>query len=301
MITLNSDKGLVKVEGWEEIQSLPGFISDLNPAEHKLESIIGRYAFKDKINCGLSNCHRPHGKGYIVKTQPGLLTNIGKDCGKTHFGVDFETLSRKFDRDVTEAQNRDLLWSFSLQIDDLEAKVADIRHRTHGADWINKKLSQLQTPGSSPEEVRRKLSDMVKARSGSLSCPREATDSEIETREATQGRKIPRPYFIDEHVANIAGIEALYPENNLRGLLVLGLEENIKAFKEKEIDSLTYEDLRRWTKWVSSVEATLEKAAKALAHGNAFLSPANLEPFLKVLSKREEISLFRSYLRELSE
>ncbi len=78
----------------------------MNSSEHQLEAIIGRYSFLDKIKCGLSNCHTPHGRGYIVTTKAGLQTNIGKDCGKTYFGVDFETLPKKFDRDMTAAESR---------------------------------------------------------------------------------------------------------------------------------------------------------------------------------------------------
>jgi len=117
VITLSKDNGFVKVERWEDIESLPGFVSNLNPSEHKLKAIIGRYIFKDYIQCGLSNCHTPHGKGYIATTMDGLSINIGKDCGKKYFGVDFETLSNKFDRDYTEAENRERLWSFSFKIE----------------------------------------------------------------------------------------------------------------------------------------------------------------------------------------
>ncbi len=99
MITLNSEQGLTTVDSWEDIEARAGFVTNLNPAEHKLESIIGRYLFKDKIRCGLSNCHSPHAKGYIVTTKEGLSTNIGKDCGKNISALISETMSKKFDRD----------------------------------------------------------------------------------------------------------------------------------------------------------------------------------------------------------
>jgi hypothetical protein len=100
MITLNSERELISVEAWADIEARPGFVKDLNPAEHTLHAIIGRYLFKNRIQCGLSDCRTPHGKGYIVVTKDGGETNIGKDCGRTYFGVDFEQLARKFDRDL---------------------------------------------------------------------------------------------------------------------------------------------------------------------------------------------------------
>lgn len=78
MITLNTDKGLIRIEAWEDVESRPGFVKNLDPTKHELASIIGRYILKEPIRCGLSNCHTPHAKGYIVTTKEGHETNIGK-------------------------------------------------------------------------------------------------------------------------------------------------------------------------------------------------------------------------------
>lgn len=212
MITLNTNKGLIRIEVWDEIESRLGFVKNLNPAEHKLDSIIGRYIFKDKIRCGLSNCHTPHAKGYIVATKDGHETNIGKDCGKTYFGVDFETLSRKFDRDITEAENREKLWSFSFQLEELENKINQLRESNKGADWVHKNSRPLVIPNKGcPEEVVRRISSMIKARINVLSTQREATAQEIERLETLENRKLQRPYYVDEPIAEIAGNSSALP------------------------------------------------------------------------------------------
>lgn len=301
MITLNSEQGWISVENWEDIKSLPGFVPDLNPSDHKLDSIIGRYLFKDKIRCGLSNCHTLHAKGYIVTTKKGPSTNIGKDCGKSYFGVDFETMQKKFDRDMTESENRNRLFSFSLQIDELERVLSVLRQKPRGADWVYKKIRALVSDSKScPDEVGRRISGMLKNGTNTLTIEREATSSEVDALEAMQGRKL-RPHVISEPVADIAGLQALYPENDLKALLVLDLEVNLREFKEKDIDSLTYAELNHWTKWANSVDNTLERATNAVAHGNNLLTQSNLEPFSRVLVKHEDHSLFRAYLRGLRE
>lgn len=302
MITLNSEQGLISVNGWEDIEARPGFVPDLNPAENKLDSIIGRYLFKDKIKCGLSNCHTPHAKGYIVVTKSGLSTNIGKDCGKTYFGVDFETLSRKFDRDMVAHENRNMLCSFGFQVEEIENAILEIRKRSKGADWVHKKCSALLSVGQGcPAVVVRKLEAMTRTGSSTLSLPREATEEELDALEAAQGRKIPRPHIIEEPIAEIAGIQALYPENDLRELLILDLTKMLEDFKELDIDSLDYGALRKWAKWVGTVETKLEKVRAALAYGESLLSPKNLEPFLQVIPRGEESSSFRDYLRGLQD
>lgn len=302
MITLNSEQGLTTVESWEDIESRPGFVTDLNPSDHKLDSIIGRYMFKDKIRCGLSNCHTPHAKGYIAATKDGLSTNIGKDCGKRYFGVDFETMAKKFDRDITEVENRSRLCGFSLKVEEIERVLSDLRQKPRGADWVYKKTRPLVLVGKGcPEEVVRRISAMLKNGTNTLTSEREATSSEIDALEAMQGRKLQRPYVISESVADISGLQALYPENDLKALLVLDLEANLREFKEKDIDSLTYDELRRWAKWTDSVDSTMERAANAVLLGGDLLTQPNLEPFSRVLMKHEDNSLFRSYLRGLRE
>lgn len=302
MITLNTNKGLVKIESWNEIESRPGFVKDLNPADHKLDSIIGRYIFKEKIRCGLSNCHTPHAKGYIVTTADGHETNIGKDCGKREFGVDFDTLSNKFDRDITQAENRERLWSFSFQLEELENRIAELRRSKNGADWVHKHThSLLNNNRGCPDEVVRRITSMIKSRSNIISTQREATKQEIEDREAIENRTLPRPHYIDVPIAEVAGVDALYPENDLRNLLVKDLETNIKQFREKDIDSLTYEELNYWVKWVGTVEITLERAKSAVESGKRLLSPSNLSPFVKVLTKQGDINSFGDFLKGLSE
>jgi len=298
LITLNTDKGLIKVESWKDIESRPGFIKDLNPKDKKLDAIIGRYIFKDKIRCGLSNCHTPHAKGYIVSTKDGYETNIGKDCGKTYFGVDFEALSKKFDRDVTESENREKLWNFSFQIEELEEKLNDLRTVSKGANWIHKNIQPLISRNRGcPDGVVSRLLNMVKTRNNLLTKQRIATKQEIEDLEAIENRKIERPHYIDEPIAEISGLEALYPENDLREYLVKELESNIRVFKGKDIDQMSFEELRRWAKWISTVESTVENAISIMELGNRLLAEENLKPFLEVLEGKDEIKLFRKYIR----
>ncbi len=302
MITINTNKGLAKIEGWDDVISRPGFTDNLDPAKHELASIVGRYVFGDMIRCGLSNCHTPHARGYIVATKDGRETNIGKDCGKNYFGVDFELQAKQFDRDITEQENRELLWNFSFQLEELSAKIAEIRSGETGADWVNKHCQALL--GATvrvPKAISRKMAEMVKTKSSILYSQRMATKIQIEELEAIQGRHLPRPHYIDEPVAEIVGIEALYPENNLRELLVIQLEENIKIFSARDIDQMTYDELARWKKWAVSVDLTLERACASVVSGRVLLASENLIPLLKLSGlENDDEMLFQKFLDAVS-
>jgi hypothetical protein len=299
MITLNIDRALVTVESWSDIESRPGFVRNLDPSQHTLRSIIGRYEIKDEIHCGLSNCHQPHARGYIVLTKSGSETNIGKDCGKKYFGVEFETLSRKYDRDMRERENRDALVSFSFQLDDIEATVKELRESS--ADWVYKKSRALKTSNDGcPDEIVNRIKAMIRAQDNLLTRPREATEEEVDAIEVRENRQIKKPHYIDEPIGQIAGLVALYPENDLKQLLVLDLEANFKKFREEDVDTMNYDELLHWRKWAYEVEGKIEKAREIIAHGQSLLDEQNLNQFLKVLKGKEDTALLRGYLRGLN-
>ncbi len=301
MITINTAKGPFKVESWDDLLERPGFTLDLNPREHELNAVIGRYVFGDMVKCGLSNCHTLHARGYIVATKSGRETNIGKDCGKKYFSLDFDQMARQFDSDLAAFENRDLLWSFSFRIEELEAKIASMRGEAKGADWVNKHSQALIDPGKLPLAITRQMSELVKQKSGRFKREREATVQEAEAMDVRAGRQLERPLYVTDFEAHIQGIEALYEENNLRKLLIVEILDELKAFKTLPIDELTKVQLTRWKKWANSVDFALEKAAESIEYGRQLLTKGNLSPLLQIggFSTDGERERFEAYLEQL--
>lgn len=302
MITINTAKGPFKVESWEDVLERPGFTPDLDPDHHKLDSVIGRYVFGDMVKCGLSNCHTLHARGYIVATKSGRETNIGKDCGKKYFGLDFDHMAKQFDIDMAAYENREILWSFSFQIEELEAKIAALRMSDKGADWVNRNANALTNPGKLPLAITRQINELVKQKSGKYTREREATAQEAEDMEVKAGRRLERPLYVTDYEANIRGIEALYPENDLRELLIVQILDELKAFKKLSIDELTNVQLTRWKKWATSVDLTLDKASESVAYGRVLLTKENLEPLLRLenLDKNGELERFNAFLEQFA-
>ena len=301
MITLNINKGLIRVADWGDIEARIGFIKDLNPKNHKLSAIIGRYVLGDKIPCGLSNCHSPHSKGYIVATADGHETNIGQDCGRTYFGVDFETLSKQFDRDITDMENREELWNFSIHLPQVEDRIKALRNAPRGADWLYKRKREItELNQGCPEKIVKRMNRMIKDRSGLLVSTREATEKEIQDLEGLQGKHVKRPHYIEEPVAQIAGLEIFYPENDLRGVLVFDLGEKISNFKAQPIDQMTSATLKQWAKWSRSTEDKLALCQKMIDLAPTFFNTGNLKPFQFLLETPEETTQFSEYLKSLS-
>ena len=62
---------------------------------------------------------------------------------------------------------------------------------------------------------------------------------------------------------------------------------------------MNYEELLDWRKWTYEVEGKIEKAGEIVAQGQSLLDAQNLNQFMNVLEKKNDIALFRSYLKEL--
>jgi hypothetical protein len=300
MIILNESKELVRLESWEDIQERPGFTDNLDPADHELSAIIGQYAFSDRIRCGLSNCHTPHAKGYLVATKDGRITNIGKDCGKTYFGVDFETMAAQFDRDMRDKDARERLWNFSFGLDGLKDRIAQLREGPRGADSIYRALRPLVEQGKAvPTVVVRRINTMLKTGETTLTIDREATAIECEMEEARTGKPVKRPMIVSDRVADIQGMEALYESNNLRQLLVIDLGEQIHTFESLDIDSLTSKDLSSWAKWAGTTEQKIGAATQAVQSSLTLLTRENLAPFGRLIEDQGDQERYRGYLSSL--
>lgn len=305
MITINGEKELIRVENWEDIESRPGFDGRLNPVDHELDAIIGSYVFAEKIPCGLSSCRTLHGRGYLVATKDGRLTNIGKDCGRVYFGVDFETMSRQFDKDIAAKENRERLWSFSFKTDEIARSIARIRkgeNGARGADWVHKMSRPLLTMNQGcPDAAVWRVRELLKTGSNDVLMQREATKEEAERADALAGRRLPRPHYIEESAGRVAHLDALLTENDLREILVIDLDTNLKAFSDLDIDALSHAKLNQWAKWIGTVDLQLDKATASVQAGLALLAVDNLAPLSALLTKREDISMFRRYLAGLED
>ena len=300
MITLTNERQIIfSPKNWAEIEELPGYVKGIDPTKHKLKAIIGSYYLKD-IHCGLSECNSSHDKGYIAQTQSGVVTNVGHICGKKYFGVDFTTFANQHNREVIAKSHRDLLFTFSLQLEELEGEVSELRSTEFGVDWIYKSSQELVTRGKScPDEVVKTFGAMIKSRSNILKKERPATEAEIKAHALARSKNSPQLRYVEETVAVISGMEVLFEENDLKRLVVDDVLENVKLFKKLTIDNLTFSELNRWAKWVNSLDITKDNIRSSMSSGLVLLTQFNIEPFLKIISKNESLKDFGKFLRKL--
>lgn len=303
MITLNSEKGLVRIESWDDIASRPGFLATVDPKTVKLKEIIGSYTFDAFIPCGLSTCHQPHGTGFLVVTETGHETNIGRICGKRHFSVEFSQMSRRFFGLVRAQQNRELLWQIRHRFDAIASEVATLRTEPLGAAWIHPRISRLTGVSVGlPQPIINAVREAIR-RDGTLVRERAATQEERERQAAaTQITGLERRQrisaFMDERVGQLEGFAALAPGNSLRDALG-DIEPFLSVLEGANIDSLVDKDLRELAKAGGALDANLERLRTVVAAGRRLLTRTNLQQLAQFLSLRSDSQVFERFLRDL--
>lgn len=304
MITLNSDKGLIRITSWDDIESVPGFTANIDPKTVKLKEIIGSYSFGTLIPCGLSTCHQPHGNGFLVAAADGRVTNIGRICGKRHFSVEFTQMSRVFLATVRAQQNREFLGELKHRLPNITAEVATLKAGEHGAAWINKRINQLMgQSGSLPTPIVNAVRQVARRGDGALMVQRAATREEREALEAAANitgmeRRNHIGNYVEVQAGQLDGFSALAPNNGLREILV-AIEPFLAVLSEADIDSLPDKQLRELSKAGGELEPALERLRTVIAAGRRLLVHRNIRQLSQFATNRTESKLFDAFLRDL--
>jgi hypothetical protein len=155
-------------------------------------------------------------------------------------------------------------------------------------------------PTKLPVQITRQVGSLVKQKTNTFTVQREATEKEIEVLEQTSSRRLDRPVYVDGYSATIRGLEASYPEYNLRDLIIVEIIDKLKGFKQLSIDELTNQQLTVWKKWAVAVDLHLDRANESVAFGRELLTKHNLLPLLTVPGVQpNEYEKFEVYLAQL--
>jgi len=275
MIALTIEKGFREVSTWNEVFEMPGYTNSLNPEKEELKQILGKYEFLTYEKCGLSNCGTPHGKGYIVETASGKLTNIGSYCGKKHFSVEFENLSRVFDRHYKDYKARERIEAYQKTINSKFSEVSSIENDFGSIDTAYKVQQFFKGKSKNyPKTIVQKLSKMVKDNDPNIYIDRMLSKGEIDAREASGQINVPK---YERVIANsITGLNFLYEYNDLRLLYVIDFKNPLEEFQKLNIDNLLSKDLDFWSKKIGEIDGNIRRIREVMEEGYKFLQLGNM-------------------------
>ncbi|MBQ0796238.1 hypothetical protein [Zhongshania sp.] len=282
MIRVKSGGSYVTIEDFSDLEARPRFIGKIDPKDKDLEDVIGYYILPNDIQCGLTSCRTKHKKGYVAVTKDGIETNIGHKCGKKHFGLDFDTKQRAMRAAVTKQIRQETVLEFQFSSHDMQEEVYTLLNRPLGAKLIHKLNSEIIMRSRGwPEYLSSEVSKMVRNRDGRITEYKLATERDQDLLIAS-GVKEENAKLVRNELGELASIEALFPENNLKELLISGLAVRLAELDNIEVLALDGIELKKWYDWCNDAPRLLERAITALNLGLIFHSPENLA-LLKLL------------------
>lgn len=274
---------------------------NVDPKTVKLKSIIGSYTLPAEIPCGLSTCHQPHLNGYLVAAQDGLETNIGHQCGKKHFSVEFTQLRNAFTRDFNAKLRREHLWSLKHRLPSIKEELAKLKTDPLGATWIHNKIAQLLgNSGVLPRTITNEVREASRRGNGALVVQRKLTTEERQRLSAASDvtgleRRPRQESFTQEIVGQLEGYAALTRENSLRTILHEKLVPFIESLETSDIDSLGPKELNALYRAGSDFDTLLDRLRSAISQGLRLLTRRNIEQLHQFAVSPSERRMFESF------
>ena len=178
--------------------------------------------------------------------------------------------------------------------------IDQLRHGQIGADWVYKTSRALVSKAATmPDEVVQCISGMAKARDGTITRQRQATEQEVDDIEARENRRIQRPHYVSESIGMLQGLAVLFPENNLRQILVVDLFPKLVQLRQLSVDTMREADLASWDKWAAGIDQKLDQAKEAIHHGTLLLRKANLAQLNELLEDQADREIFAHFISKL--
>lgn len=262
-------------QSFDEVLEREHFEAPLDHRTHALRQILTDYDFSKEVPCGLKSCRQPHRHGYLVLTDDGKETNIGRHCGKTHFGEEVFSTARA---EYVRRREREELVARAKQLQsvagEIDAAIRDLTYRDFGAKWAMRVTAVLQGV------IGADLVDSLRSSTvrGELAVieARRRSDEEIEDFMAVnRGVARDRATYADEIVGQLQ--PALWLDFDFREKLMVNLLGPLKTFRELVPEDLPSPKLKADVKRFEGYENSLRQAADCATSALRFLADDNLQ------------------------
>ncbi|MGV4191132.1 hypothetical protein [Citrobacter freundii] len=287
MIYLLEGEEFAEVDSWQTICERPNYLENLIAQDRRLEKIIGYYELPNKVKCGLSNCHTPHFRGYVVETDNGSETNIGHACGKRYFDVQFETMSSEFLNSLEFAKAKIFIKENKGKVFEYWQVVNSLAVGAKNVGWAINLRAQITDPEVIGESAYRALRQMQANNTGNVTISRPPTKKEIELAQ-TSGQPIPSA--IDVVVGFISNIDFLSPDNNLSDLYENQLRGTVKSLEGADPEKMSRTQMRPIVNGINALNSRMDNAKKIINQARDFFTKDNLSQLLPALEDNAYVS-----------
>lgn len=262
--------------------------------------IIAPYHLKlAKIKCGISSCGTPHLNGYLISTSDGYETNIGKDCGFSHFDAVFSDERRRHDE----------LYELRLKVERIVGLKTD-------APRILAEISGMKAEYEILKSLRYRLRGGLSAAENQwLDTKVKSSDFNLYRHEVLTGRD--REIYLESNPS--ARKTGSIPSRQIKTGEITGMEflnatyadEGIFNFMTplKNVISASSEDIYAWRKgeigkthiWIGGAAVAMEKTKSLIQSGHKFFTRENIMSLMAInISESSLEKIIRDMTLELS-
>lgn len=288
MIFLKTEKGHEKLSGWEDVIRRPNFSEQIEKTGHSLSHIIGYYRFPDKLHCGLKGCNQPHNKGYIVVTTDGTESNIGKDCGKGIFGVEFGDHATEFDKYRKNEERKIYIQDAKVKLDEWRTSLESLKERRKNILWVNNCLEALLNATKVGRTGAMEMRSIARTQDPNVKIDVKVTDLRLREllykfnktfRDSGQALDI-------KVIGKVSNLHVLLSENSLK-VMFTSVMDNIKAVQNCDENSVPSPVLADISQKANALQGDVDRIHTIFADAKAFLTKKNLSPVLKKLQEMD--------------
>lgn len=256
-----------------DFRERPRYREDVDPTQTKPIKILAPYSFSEGTRCGLKNCHQSHFSGYLVRTADCMETNIGWQCGRKHFGVEFVMMRRRFDREEKTRRYSARLQETAANLDQLLERLNSMADQRFGGKWLYSGLIQFSR--LYPLEIVTMLRQRGLQRELVVTEARRRTPEELAAARATNPGVDPENLrYVPERRGTLRGLSIFTVDVYKWPLRQLVLELN--EFRSLNIGGLKFNALSRWYKWATELEQRLNQCELMIDEGRKFFQTDNL-------------------------
>jgi len=245
----------------------------LNLRDDRLSHVVGVYDLSKEFyqRCGLQTgdapCNQEHGHGFVVATASGLETQIGRDCGNRHGGLDFKEIVANASR-VLEAQDRKrVLSNMVAQRDQL---LAEALTAMRDCEEVGRWLTELRNLIGREKSIKSAF-DKAMASEGQILLEVVAPQEEFERT---------RRRYRTEMLARLDGWQVARIQSPRSAIQDVVLPV-VHALTEEALSKLDTRKLAAKVKEAGGVRSTLTEATNYCALARRFASKRNWVEFAK--------------------
>lgn len=260
---------------YEDLTARQGFVAPLDHELHKLKAVLADYHFPRQVPCGLKGCRQPHNHGYLVITDSGAETNVGKDCGRIYFGD--EVFSTAFSAYEARRQRADLIARLkALQADSetVAARVKDPVFRAFGGKWTRRVQTTLE--GVIGNALVQSLGHAHMRGELTVTRVTERTDDEIqEARALDPSLTMERARYVTQSIGTLEPMPWI--DYDFTGRLLRPFVDELRSVIALNAEQTPTPVLRKKLKPFERLDAEIAMAEEACSTVLRFLSEENLQ------------------------